>query len=807
MKTPEPEPDGIPQPPPVAQSRGTILRRAGDLVWFALLAGVLLLLLHESLLLGKGLVPVDAILELPPWKQTLWPGNHLLADQYWTFLPTQEFVHQQKSLPLWNPYICCGAPNLGAIQGALLFPIRLLLSALDPFWASGPAAFIKLCLAGWFTMLYVRLMGVSGAASFLAGLVFSLSGFMIVWLGHPHVNCAMWLPLLLYLMEKAFGDGGGKAAAGPALRAWAGFAAAYACMILGGHPPTEIQITMVLVIYFLVRLAWQRDGQGLRRAGLLIGAVAAGLLLAAPQILPFVEYYRQSSSALPSGRWSSHLSSYSLIHFLLPNALGSPARGFEDLPRLLGWKEPDNFSERMDYVGIFPLFAAACGIALRPCKLTKFYSFLALGSMLLVFGIPPLPSLLRALPIVRDVNEERLLLFVALSVAVLAAFGWDEIFNLTRNRRRTLIVTLGFWALAGAAMLCFWSVIGPKIHTLDAPHLAFFRRECLILAVGMGAVLLAAIWPARWNGWVAMALCLGWTTADLLLFGSGYNPSIPRDLYYPQTPAIEWLQSDHSLYRIFGEGPDFTANTPEVYGVSDARGCDFMMVRRYQELVGGDASDLFFYRDPKKFPKNLPLLNVKYVLSSKPMRLSPLLADLTYAKEMLIYRFKPCLDRAFLVFNYQVETNQAAALARVSSPEFDAREVVLLEEQPPPMKMAAEGGAAGTATNGSVRVVSYEPDDITIEASAPRPAYLVLLDTYFPGWSATVNGEPAPILRADYNFRAVPLPAGRAAVHFSYRPLSFRIGLYLCGVGLLGLGAACFTPWRWKSGRAVPDAS
>ena len=112
-------------------------------------------------------------------------------------IPQHEFVHQQilrGHFPLWNPHLDSGKPNLGSIQGALLFPINLLLMPLDPFYASGLAAFLKLFLAGVFTMLYLRRLGVSPAAAFLSGLVFSLCGFMIVWLGHPHVNCAMWLP-------------------------------------------------------------------------------------------------------------------------------------------------------------------------------------------------------------------------------------------------------------------------------------------------------------------------------------------------------------------------------------------------------------------------------------------------------------------------------------------------------------------------------------------------------------------------------------------------------------------------------------
>ena len=800
----------MPEPvatPATAQSRGALLKSACDIFWFAALAGVLLVLLHESLFLGKGLVPADAILNLPPWNQAIRPSNSLLADQYLTFLPTQEFVHQQKSLPLWNPDICCGAPNLGAIQGALLFPIRLLLSPLDPFSASGPGAFLKLCLAGWFTMMYVRLLGVSRPAAFLAGSVFSLSGFMIVWLGHPHVNCAMWLPLLLYFMEKTFRQGQGIALAAPALRAWAGFAIAFAFMILGGHPPTAIHITIVLVIYFLFRLMAHRDGRTILRAGLLAGAVAVGLLLAAPQILPFLEYYHQSSSALASAsveRWSSHLAFSSLIHFLLPNALGNPALGFEDLQKLLGWREADNFNERTGYAGILPLYLAACGIALRRCKFTTFFLSLAIGSMLVIYGVPPFPAFMRVLPVLRDVNQTRLLLIVLFSVAVLAALGWDEFFSRMRNHRRTLIVTVGFCALVGVALLSFWCVTGPKIHDLDSSHWVFLRRQILILAGGTIIAVFLALWPAHWKGWVPMVVCLSWTAGDLLCFGTGYNPVIPRALYYPRTDALEWLRKDDSLFRVFGGGRMLAPNSAEVFGVSDVRGCDFMNVRRYEELITGHAGDFLFYGNPITIPKAFPLLNVKYMLSAKAVPLDPLVFELVYSKEISIYRFKKCLDRALLVFDYQVEPDRAAVLARLTSDEFDPRKVLLLENQPAPAMSDARSQPAGTNADGAVRILSYEPDDVRIDASLPRPGYLLLLDTWFPGWSATVNGGPARILRADYNFRAVSLPAGKSTVCFSYRPESLRMGVYLCAVGILALGAAWFLPWKGKSGRAIP---
>src|SRR5271166_6459514 len=113
-------------------------------------------------------------------------------------------------------------------------------------------------------------------------------------------------------------------------------------MILGGHPPTTIHITIVVTVYFACRLIGHRDGQTFQRACLMAGAMTVALFLAAPQILPFMDYYAQSSSPLSSvsmKRWAAHLPVASLIHFLLPNALGNPALGFEDLPNLLEWPD------------------------------------------------------------------------------------------------------------------------------------------------------------------------------------------------------------------------------------------------------------------------------------------------------------------------------------------------------------------------------------------------------------------------------------------------------------------------------------
>jgi uncharacterized membrane protein YfhO len=86
--------------------------------------------------------------------------------------------------------------------------------------------------------------------------------------------------------------------------------------------------------------------------------------------------------------------------------------------------------------------------------------------------------------------------------------------------------------------------------------------------------------------------------------------------------------------------------------------------------------------------------------------------------------------------------------------------------------------------------VDYYSGGVRIEADSATPALLVLNDTNFPGWRAFVNGQPAPIVSANYLFRGVFVPAGRSVVEFRYDPISFQAGLaisVLAAVILLAL--------------------
>jgi len=746
---------------------------------------------------GKGLVPADGILRAAPWRMLFdpKPSNYLLGDQYDSFIPQHQFVQRRilaGDFPLWNPHLGCGMPNLAAIQGALLFPIQLILSPVHPFYASGIAAFIKLLLTGIFTILYARCLGVSHAAALLSGLVFSLCGFMIVWLGHPHVNCAIWLPLLLYFLERQFKE----PSAARALRSWAGFALAYGFMLLGGHPPTVIHLTVGIFVYFLFRLASNRGRSAMRRSGLFLCSLAAGALLAAPQIIPYLEYYRESSTIEASAaqaRWSIHLSPKTLIHVLLPHASGSPAAGFEDLQVPLGLQAKDNFNERTGYVGIVPLFLALVAVACRRCRFSYFFLAAVTLSLLVVYGAPPLPMLIKMLPVLNSVNHVRLWLFAEFGLAVLAGLGLDVLSRI-ENRRRTAFLAAGFSIASVAGILWFSRILAPKLATLPEPARDFLLQQLVVFGCGLLALAVAAFRPVGLKPRFALAVCIGWTAFDLLWFGMGYNPAIPLERYYPQTPAIEFLQKESSLSRILGAGSTLEPNTAAVYGLDDVRGSDFITVRRYEELITGKAGDFLFYGSAPEQPVALPLLNTKFLLLPEPADLNPDQFELVYSNEIAIYRFRQCLERALVVFDHEVVPDPSVILARVRTEGFDPRRSLLLEENPDRDPVPTGTGIPGK--DATVRITRYQPDEVVIEASMPKPGFLLLLDTYFPGWKASVDGRRTRIYRADYNFRAVALPPGRSTVRFVYRPDSLLIG---CAMSAASLVLLC-TAWFWARG-------
>ena len=154
------------------------------------------------------------------------------------------------------------------------------------------------------------------------------------------------------------------------------------------------------------------------------------------------------------------------------------------------------------------------------------------------------------------------------------------------------------------------------------------------------------------------------------------------------------------------------------------------------------------------------------------------------------------MDRAFLVEGAQVASDRDEILDLLKSRDFNPAKVVILEEEP----VLINGGEtviASTSRNDSVEIISYKPEEVVISVSVRKPKFLVLSDSYYPGWKVLVNGRPDKLYRADYFLRAVYLDSGEHEVTFIFDPLSYKIGRYVSLASIAFLLAFTITAF-WK---------
>jgi hypothetical protein len=168
---------------------------------------------------------------------------------------------------------------------------------------------------------------------------------------------------------------------------------------------------------------------------------------------------------------------------------------------------------------------------------------------------------------------------------------------------------------------------------------------------------------------------------------------------------------------------------------------------------------------------------------------------LAHSGDVKVYQNMEVLPRAFVVYRSVVAVDDEEVLDLMRDPAFDpATEIVLspVEGRGSRSVEEVEGVALADASpTESIRseplYIKYAPERVEVEVVARSPGYLLLTDAWYPGWEATVDGEPVPVRRADLLFRAVRLDAGRHRVVFVFRPASFRIGAIVSLTGLMSL--------------------
>lgn len=777
-------------------------------------------------------------------------GDMVLQNISWKSLARDAILGGE--LPLWNPYIFAGVPFLAAGQPGVLYPLGVIFYPLRPEYAYGWFTAFHLFLAGVFTYFYLRIIKVERFGALIAGFAFMFSGFLVVSFLWPMVvSTAIWAPFVLATIELVIsGEEQGK---GFQL-AWAMVGAlGVGLQFLAGHMEISFYILFTMLYYAVCRLAimlWSTRNLWLTlRAGIaLLLMVGLGAGIATAQLIPFQEVIKENvraGSATYRDVIGWALPKMQVFSFIMPDFFGNPTHHsyfdvFDLKTKLVGnnllGKPTDppgtifwgvkNYVEAASYVGVLTLVLTGVAVLFRRNRYTWIFLSYAVFSLLLAFGAPLYAIFFYGIPGFDQLHTPfRWIYPYTISVTMLAGIGAGHLAASTasspgwRGKLRSAyslsVLGLGILTVAALAVALVFrertialssSLLARAARTQQAfgsPQMFFsyeFRNVFILglLLVGSGLVLwLASRSTTSRRVWQSLAVII--LLGDVFFFGAGFNSKADvRDLY--QTPpSIEFLKNDKDVFRIASFGTDDILK-PDLgmrYGLQDVRGYDTIILRRYvdfwrlmEEPHGLMYSMIKTLVKPEALTsKWISLLNVKYVLTSQPLNLPGL--DLVYDKEIRIYRNEAYQPRAFLVEKVEAASNPGEAMAKLRQPDFDPRREVVVQGWP------ADNAGLRLAPTGQLavpRITTYGTNSLKIEVSSDRDAVLVLSDTYFPDWVAQVDGKDVTVYRADYNFRAVPVPEGNHTITFKYSPLSFKVGLLGSGISilvvLLGLAGA-----------------
>lgn len=734
-------------------------------------------------------------------------------------------------VPLWAPGVASGFPLMADGQTGVFYPPTVLLFGLLPAaLAMNATLLLHFWWAGLGAFALLRSLGRSELAALFGAVAFAFSGFVSTHALYLGMHCAVaWLPWALWaIQQRRYGLCG--------IAAW--------MMMVAGHPQAAA-FSMLLLGAFALWQAVQDRAVPWRFAG----AMVLAILAASPQLIATLELSRFSMrdggvSAIFANIGS--LPPQEILNGVLPYFFGYDRPG--DVAQSYYhrgdgyWGAGENHWEMAFYLGI-PVVAMMLWRARRE----RFWSGMFVASGLLMLGgMTPAWPLLRLLPGLSGFRfPVRFAIVLTLSAAVLAAAGLDHLRQAPPAQKRR-----ASWWLSGASLAVLLGLLlsgqalrageGTVRDTLTGYFSAQVDRElppppddlaplmraalpdpepedpalipekvdrivaslfestaplsgrvwgpALLLALLGGGLTLSA--SGRLSGPRLATGAVALLYLDLWAFGASYQVRYPRAFVESTPTALQVIERDPDWGRTTTvdrrrdprlDVELMNASLGLLYGQDDVILTSPLLMLRNDavlSMAGLDVGD----RGPQKVSRLLQnpqvpdLLGLRWLLSVHDID------DPGYVLWMdgpvKLYENPDALPNAFLVGCVQQPEAPWDAIAAL-----DPRGWAVVE-QDTGLPTCADGQAVGT-----VEIARPSSREVVLQVRAERRALLVHTDSYYPGWEATVDGQPAEILVADLIYRGVVVEAGDHEVVLRYRPRAVLVGLWLMPLGLLGLAA------------------
>ena len=718
-----------------------------------------------------------------------------MSDQYASAYAVHEWQAEEwratGHLPLWNPMIMDGLPYIAPVtHGDVLYPTSFLRWFLSADKVTNFGFVLHYILAGLFMFLFLRRLNVSWVGSTVGGLAYQLSGIMISYARPGHdgkLFVSTMLPLACLALLVALRD----------RRMW-GYpllAVAVALCLVSPHVQTTYYLLIATGLWALYLTFGEPTTEPLRprvtRLAIVLIAIIAGFGIAAPQILPFLEYIPYSPRAVAySGAFES-AASYGVPWDHVPGFLIAGFTGEYWAGTYWGSNPIKLHSE---YLGLPVIALAILGLGFARERRRLVWWLGGIGVLFLLIALSNATPFYKlwwsVMPYVRKTRAPGMVFFiVAFCTAAFAAFGAERL-----ERRegathvRAWLVTAGVIALLGIA-----GVFGHLATSLAAPErvaTAETLSSSIRVSAVLGAFILLAVALLAFAYLQGRAPALAFAVGLPLLVGVdlwrdgrrfwAYSDPPNKTLYRPDAITTR-LRAEPKPYRVLDLNV-YPENALMAHGIPQVLGYQGNELRYFDELIGGRPGTQGQARYLLTSTKLWDLLAVRFVLISDTVRIPGYHAVLgpvetAAGSRGFLYEADTAPPYARVVpaaVKLDADSLVPPTLADPRFPGYD-RVVVLPSNSPvnpPPLR------GLPPASTSRARVTAWDAGKMSIELEPPPrdSSYVLIGENWYLDWRVSIDGRPGQVLRGDHALLTIPVGSNARRLELSYYSRSFARG-------------------------------
>ena len=724
-----------------------------NLCCLAILALLPLYILFPAV--GRGHVPMALTSPLfeAPWQdvrpeglqQDATPFANIQAHRIYPWLAFLSNSAGQGQSLLWNPSEAGGYPFLAAWETRVFSPFSIPFYVMPLNQALVWSFFAKMFVAGLCAYYVSRRFGFPAPFALFVAITWQLSGAATAWAPLPFSDVLVWLPLLIMFTEQvALGQ----------RNAWPVGAFALGLMALGGDPPAFAACLAFSIVLLIVRVAMLREF-GRFKAALLpfTGALLLAAAFAAAQILPYIEFLRESAPA--GSEMPLHLHVADLVALFVPGITGAGRQSDVPMTQLV-------------FCGALPVLSIVLWLALRgfvEAPLRK-----RVEALLITAAAFTVAAFAVGGDALSGWGARCLLFSHGLALAWMTAAALEEWQELNADQIKPALARLVWlvpvcWGVALIAAAAWLSNLEAPSRPWAGPFAIFVLAALALLALLAATIFRPSIRLAGYGAAIIAACSMLWTGAAAMQF-------TPPDLVFPETTFVKDVRA--TKQRLCGSAS--VAGWPlSVNGIDQLSGPTGIRLARFTQFMDVTSRDPMLLR---RAGSKLLLLTKEDIQGPFASVRSMLAIRKVFTSGAVLFEDQDAKPRAWMAYVWRPVESFDPNL--ISWNRLPVVETTALPEK----NTAPDAAPAVELQSGN--------DWVTVKVNTPQRGVLVLADAWYPGWEASVDGVSEETFPVDGLFRGVRVKEGEHTISFRYQNRAFKAGLIISGLAslvlLYGLG-------------------